>query len=197
YKAVALDGTMFQQSGVIGGGSHELKMRAKKWDENALKQLRERRAQLQEESNTLHRTRRKELDVEMQRNKLTSVEYRLKNMQLEKTKCETDTLNKLTFELESLESELSVIPPKIEEIEERMQEREREIAKIEEKSNAVADDVFASFCKKVGIKNIREYEEREMRFHQEKVDRMREFDNELDRIRNELEYLRSEDKNRK
>ncbi|PIO68925.1 RecF/RecN/SMC protein [Teladorsagia circumcincta] len=128
---------MFQQSGVIGGGSHELKMRAKKWDENALK------------------------------NKLTSVEYRLKNMQLEKTKCETDTLNKLTFELESLESELSVIP------------------------------VFASFCKKVGIKNIREYEEREMRFHQEKVDRMREFDNELDRIRNELEYLRSEDKNRK
>ncbi|XGW26117.1 hypothetical protein V3C99_007045 [Haemonchus contortus] len=197
YKAVALDGTMFQQSGVIGGGSHELKLRAKKWDENALKQLRERRAQLQEESNNLHRTRRKELDVEMQRNKLTSVEYRLKNMQLEKTKCETDTLNKLTFELEALESELSVIPPKIEEIEERMQEREREIAKIEAKSNAVADDVFASFCKKVGIKNIREYEEREMRFHQERVDRMREFDNELDRIRNELEYLRSEDKHRK
>ncbi|KAK6036694.1 hypothetical protein COOONC_25802 [Cooperia oncophora] len=37
YKAVALDGTMFQQSGVIGGGSHELKMRAKKWDERDLK----------------------------------------------------------------------------------------------------------------------------------------------------------------
>ncbi|KAL6737257.1 hypothetical protein Aduo_010915 [Ancylostoma duodenale] len=197
YKAVALDGTMFQQSGVIGGGSHELKMRAKKWDENALRQLREKRAQLQDESNTLHRTRRKELDVEMQRNKLTSVEYRLKNMQLEKTKCETDTLNKLTFELESLESELSVIPPKIEEIDERMVEREREIKKLEQKSHAVADEVFASFCKKVGIKNIREYEEREMRFHQERVDRMREFDNELDRVRNEIEYLRSEDKNKK
>lgn len=197
YKAVSLDGTMFQQSGVIGGGSHELKIRAKKWDENALRQLRERRAQLLEESNTLHRTRRKELDVEMQRNKLTSVEYRLRNMQLEKTKCETDTLNKLTFELESLESELSVIPPKIEEIEERMMEREREIKKLEEKSNAVADDVFANFCCKVGIKNIREYEEREMRFHQEKIGRMREFDNELDRIRNEIEYLRSEDRNKK
>lgn len=26
---------------------------------------------------------------------------------------------------------------------------------------------------------------------------MREFDNELDRVRNEIEYLRSEDKNRK
>ncbi|VDM52681.1 unnamed protein product [Angiostrongylus costaricensis] len=197
YKAVSLDGTMFQQSGVIGGGSHELKIRAKKWDENALRQLRERRAQLVEESNTLHRTRRKELDVEMQRNKLTSVEYRLRNMQLEKTKCETDTLNKLTFELESLESELSVIPPKIEEIQERMIEREREIKKLEEKSNAVADDVFANFCCKVGIKNIREYEEREMRFHQEKIGRMREFDNELDRIRNEIEYLRSEDRNKK
>ncbi|KJH48024.1 RecF/RecN/SMC protein [Dictyocaulus viviparus] len=197
YKAVSLDGTMFQQSGVIGGGSHELKIRARKWDENALRQLRERRAQLLEESNTLHRTRRKELDVEMQRNKLTSVEYRLRNMQLEKTKCETDTLNKLSIDLESLESELSVIPPKIEEIEERMVEREREIKKLEDKCNAVADDVFVDFCCKVGIKNIREYEEREMRFHQERIDRLREFDNELDRVRNEIEYLRSEDRNRK
>lgn len=34
-----------------------------------------------------------------------------------------------------------VFQPKIEEIEERMMEREREIKKMEEKSNAVADDV--------------------------------------------------------
>lgn len=28
---------MFQPSGLIGGGSHELEIRAKKWDENALR----------------------------------------------------------------------------------------------------------------------------------------------------------------
>lgn len=75
----------------------------------------------------------------------------------------------------------------------------------------------------MGIKNIREYEEREMRciifyvhpyapvidineyvvfsnlsrFHREKTDRMRDLDNELERIRSEIEYLRPEDRNKK
>lgn len=36
-KAVSLDGTLFQQSGVISGGGAELKQRAKKWDEQGMK----------------------------------------------------------------------------------------------------------------------------------------------------------------
>uniref|UniRef100_A0A1I7XKI5 SMC hinge domain-containing protein n=1 Tax=Heterorhabditis bacteriophora TaxID=37862 RepID=A0A1I7XKI5_HETBA len=167
YKAVALDGTMFQQSGVIAGGSAELKQRAKKWDENAL------------------------------RNKLVSLENRLRCTQKDKQRIETETLDRLAIELETLQSELSVIPPKIEEVQQRMDQREKELKKLEEKSNAVADDVFASFCEKIGIKNIREYEEREMRFHQERADLLHEFDNDLDRVRNEMEYLKSEDKNKK
>uniref|UniRef100_A0A0K0D7H9 SMC hinge domain-containing protein n=1 Tax=Angiostrongylus cantonensis TaxID=6313 RepID=A0A0K0D7H9_ANGCA len=197
YETVTLDGTMFQENGVTGGGSRELQMRAKKWDENALRKLRERRAQLLEESNALHRTRRNEMVVEIQRHKLTSVESRLRNIRLEKTKCETYALNKLVLELGSVESELSVIDPKIEEIEERMVKRGKEIETLEEKSHAIADHVFASFCCKIGIKNIREYEEREMRFHKEITGRMREIDNELDRIRGEVGYLRSENRNEK
>lgn len=37
HKAVALDGTLFNTSGVISGGGHDLKARAKKWDEQAIK----------------------------------------------------------------------------------------------------------------------------------------------------------------
>ncbi|VDM55213.1 unnamed protein product [Angiostrongylus costaricensis] len=185
YNAVTLDGTMFQENGVIGGGGSELQIRAKKWEENALRfrshglihvvllffcyiffrKLHERRVQLLEESNTLHRTRKNEMDVEMQ-----------------------SFLNNHT---------LTRFQPKIKEIEERMVKRRREIEKLEEKSHAIADDVFASFCCKIGIKNIREYEEREMRFHQERIGRIREIENELDRIRGEVGYLRSEGRNKK
>ncbi|VDM62909.1 unnamed protein product [Angiostrongylus costaricensis] len=56
------------------------------------------------------------------------------------------------------------IQPKIEEIEERMVKQEREIGKLEDKSHAIADDVFASFFFKIGVKNIQEYEEHEIRF---------------------------------
>lgn len=40
----------------------------------------------------------------------------------------------------------------------------------------------------------RVYEKREMRFHQEKKDKLKAFDNDIDRLKNELEYLKSEDK---
>ncbi|VDN49706.1 unnamed protein product [Gongylonema pulchrum] len=33
-----------------------------------------------------------------------------------------------------------------------------------------------------------------MRFHEEMQEQLKKFDNELDRIRNELDYLKSEDK---
>lgn len=34
---MALDGTMYQQSGVISGGAAELKQKAKKWDESQIR----------------------------------------------------------------------------------------------------------------------------------------------------------------
>lgn len=37
YKAVALDGTLFERSGIISGGGQELRQRAKKWDENTIR----------------------------------------------------------------------------------------------------------------------------------------------------------------
>lgn len=39
YKAIALDGTLFQRSGLISGGGQELRARARKWDENAIRSV--------------------------------------------------------------------------------------------------------------------------------------------------------------
>lgn len=40
-----------------------------------------------------------------------------------------------------------------------------------------------------------EYEQRELRFHEEMQRKLGEYDVELDRLRNELDYLRSDNKN--
>lgn len=45
-----------------------------------------------------------------------------------------------------------------------MAERDQEIQNIKEKMNNVEDDVFASFCEQIGVSNIRQYEERELRY---------------------------------
>lgn len=45
-----------------------------------------------------------------------------------------------------------------------MSKRDQEIQNIKEKMNNVEDDVFSSFCESIGISNIRQYEERELRY---------------------------------
>lgn len=37
FKAVSMDGTLFQQSGVMSGGSADLRQKSKKWDEKVVK----------------------------------------------------------------------------------------------------------------------------------------------------------------
>lgn len=48
-QAVALDGTLFLKSGVISGGSSDLKHKALCWDEKELHNLRDKRSQLVQE----------------------------------------------------------------------------------------------------------------------------------------------------
>jgi len=48
-QAVALDGTLFQKSGVISGGATDLKKKAQRWDEKVLDHLQARKEKLAEE----------------------------------------------------------------------------------------------------------------------------------------------------
>lgn len=48
-QTVALDGTLFLKSGVISGGSSDLKYKARCWDEKEVKNLRDRRTHLMQE----------------------------------------------------------------------------------------------------------------------------------------------------
>lgn len=44
-----------------------------------------------------------------------------------------------------------------------MRARDLQIQEIKEKMNNVEDVVFADFCTQIGVANIRQYEERELR----------------------------------
>lgn len=45
-----------------------------------------------------------------------------------------------------------------------MAERDLRIQEMKERMNSVEDVVFRDFCNKIGMENIRQYEERELRF---------------------------------
>lgn len=46
---MALDGTFYQKSGIISGGSHDLARKAKRWDEKQMAQLKTQKDKLQED----------------------------------------------------------------------------------------------------------------------------------------------------
>lgn len=49
FQTVALDGTLFLKSGVISGGSSDLRFKARCWDEKEINKMKERRESLMNE----------------------------------------------------------------------------------------------------------------------------------------------------
>ncbi|KRX90380.1 Structural maintenance of chromosomes protein 1A [Trichinella pseudospiralis] len=194
HRAVALDGTVFEKSGIISGGAGDLKAKAKRWDEKAVAHLRSRKSALIEEQKELHRIRRKEPDISLMQNSVKQLETRMKYMLTDKENTETRLLKNLESDLMQLKAETEKYGPRIQEIEDRMTSRRHHILQNQSRMNQVADHVFADFCKSIGVLNIRQYEEREIRFQQDKKQKMMEFDNQIEKLKNELEYQKSDDK---
>ena len=95
--------------------------------------------------------------------------------------------------MSDLQKELDQIGPSISDIERRMQQRDSKIQEIKEKMNTVEDEYFKSFCKKIGVANIRQYEDRELVLQQEKDKKLAEFEQQIDRINTNLDFERSKD----
>ena len=51
--------------------------------------------------------------------------------------------------------------------------------------NAAEDGVFAAFCRKIGVSNIREYEERQLKVAQEESQARLRFETQIARLQNQ------------
>uniref|UniRef100_A0A7N8XVH3 Structural maintenance of chromosomes protein n=1 Tax=Mastacembelus armatus TaxID=205130 RepID=A0A7N8XVH3_9TELE len=91
-KTVALDGTLFAKSGVISGGSSDLRTKACCWDEKDMTLLKERKEQLTAELRDLMRLKRKEADLKQITVQAQGVQTRLKY-----SKTELENLRKKTI----------------------------------------------------------------------------------------------------
>ena len=65
---------------------------------------------------------------------------------------------------EKLQHKLENFTPASVEIENKMRERDIKIQDVKERMNRVEDTVFADFCAQIRVANIRQYEERELRY---------------------------------
>nr|CAB3266384.1 structural maintenance of chromosomes protein 1A [Phallusia mammillata] len=192
-QAVALDGTLFQKSGVISGGATDLKKKAQKWDEKVLDHLQSRKEKLTEELKQEMKKKRKEADLKNVISQITGLESRIKYTQNDLDNTEKRSMKDHDEKIVELEQVLQNFEPRFMEIEERIRSREGEIGHYKLSMNEVEDDVFRTFCVQIGVPNIRVYEERELRRQQETLKKRLEFDNQKSRLTNQLEYENSLD----
>ncbi|CAH1783210.1 unnamed protein product [Owenia fusiformis] len=193
HKAVALDGTMFAKSGVISGGASDLKAKARRWDEKQLNTLKGKKERLSEELKEYMKKKRKESELNTIRSQIKGLETRLKYSVTDRDNTTKKHLATNDNEIQKMRDKLELFDPEMQEIESRMAERGLQISTLKDKMNTVEDEVFANFCSQIGVDNIRQYEERELRTQQERAKKRLEFENQKSRLMNQLEYEKSRD----
>ncbi|KAH9286198.1 Structural maintenance of chromosomes protein 1A [Echinococcus granulosus] len=192
-KTVSLDGTLFQRSGIISGGASDLKARAKRWDEKQISSLMARRDALQVELKEQLKRKRKEAELRTLQSQINGLEKRLKYTQKDKEGTEEKILSGNEEEVNNLKVNLEEVNERLSMCQTKMQELQISINAEKAKMDNVEDTVLHDFCVSIGVENIREYEDRELRIARERDRKRMEFTNQLQRINNQLEYEKSRD----
>ncbi|XP_067880258.1 structural maintenance of chromosomes protein 1A isoform X2 [Heterodontus francisci] len=192
HKTVALDGTLFQKSGVISGGASDLKAKARRWDEKAVEKLKSKKEKLTEELKEQMKIKRKEAELRQVQSQAHGLQMRLKYSQSDLDQTKTRHLSLNMQEKSKLESELANFGPKINDIKRTVQARDREMKELKEKMNQVEDEVFEEFCREIGVRNIREFEEEKVKRQNEIAKKRLEFENQKTRLGIQLDYERQQ-----
>ncbi|XP_054029887.1 structural maintenance of chromosomes protein 1B isoform X1 [Dryobates pubescens] len=189
-KTVALDGTLFLKSGVISGGSSDLRSKARCWDEKEINKMKERRDNLINELKDLMKIRRKETDLKQLHVQCSGIQTRLKYSQSELEIIKKKHLANLYREKSKLESELVNIESQYDMLNEGVAQRNGKMEEFKKQINEAEDAVFREFCEEIGIENIRVYEQGQVK-QQEEIDKRRlEFENQRTQLNIQLEYNR-------
>lgn len=193
HKSVALDGTLFQKSGIISGGASDLRARARRWDEKMLNQLKTKKEKLTDELKEQMKKKRKESELNTVNSQIKGLETRLKYSITDRDNTLNKQLTQNERDLNTYNEMLKSFEPRIKEIDRRMSERGEKIKDLETKMNNVEDEVFSEFCKQIGVDNIRQYEERELQVQEERAKVRLEFENQRFKLQNQIEFEKSRD----
>lgn len=192
-RSVALDGTIFNKSGIISGGASDLKAKARRWDEKSLSQLKGKKEKLMEELKEQQKRKRKESELNTIRSQIKGLETRLKYSVTDLENTKNRTIKHNEHQIGECQHKIERALPDQQKYERSIDDREVQIKQIRDDMNRVEDSVFSDFCIVIGVPNIRHYEERELRAQQERARRRMEFDNLIHKLENQLECERSQD----
>jgi structural maintenance of chromosome 1 len=174
-KAVTLDGSVISRGNVMTGGTLDGPNNGgQRWGDQEIEKLQQNvdkfRSQL-EALPKLDQRHREEDELQVEINDLDEQVRRLQ----EDLKTLERNIQSKTKELNHDKGILKVEKPKYEDSSQRLRNKEEDLESIQDDVNQVVDEVFATFCQRLGYASIREYEAQQGTAQQEAAEKRLDF----------------------
>ncbi|KZS96379.1 RecF/RecN/SMC protein [Sistotremastrum niveocremeum HHB9708] len=185
-KAVTLEGTIIHKSGLITGG-RSTHGTGKKWEEKDVQGLNRQKDSLLAQLRELSQAKPRNNSDENLVSEITRIEasLRVTKDELNGTRMRLDGIK---AEIKHIEGELKAGKPELQKATAEVADLKAQIAKLSDIINASEDQIFADFCRKIGVENIREYEGRQLKVAQEENEARLRFDKQIARLTHQINF---------
>ncbi|SPO26433.1 probable SMC1 - chromosome segregation protein [Ustilago trichophora] len=192
-KAVTLEGTVIHKSGLITGGQSS-SSGGKRWEEREVQGLTTQRDKCLNELKELQKEKRAFVSDEEMVAKITRLEADLTSAQDELAAVNT-RLTGIRDELKNIDKQTKEIQPKLKSAKSDLEKLQRKMSTLETVVNREEDRIFATFCRRIRVDNIREYEERQVRLMERQSDAKLQFESQLARLNHQANFERQQIEN--
>nr|WJN25068.1 condensin complex subunit [Pseudozyma thailandica] len=189
-KAVTLEGTVIHKSGLITGGQSSTSG-AKRWEEREVQGLTTQRDKCLAELKELQKEKRAFTSDDEMVAKINRLEADLTSLQDELGAVNT-RLTGIRDELKNIDKQTKEIQPKLKSAKGELEKLQRKMSDLETVVNREEDRIFATFCRRIGVDNIREYEERQVRLMERQSDARLQFESQLARLNHQANFERQQ-----
>lgn len=185
-KAVSLTGHVISKSGSMTGGVSGRDGKDR-WEEKEMEKMRRRKVELEEAiAENRRRTpgRQHSMDVET---KLKTLQTRMNLCEADLKVCE-EKLSQLNQQQVLRDKNASELKKELKTTEKSLDKKQARLAQLEGIIREVENEVFRAFSAKMGVENIRDFEETRLRQHKDLIARKNEVAEQRATLQAQLEY---------
>lgn len=186
-KAVTLDGTVIHKGGLMTGGRGPSDNNSRRWEDSEVENLRTLKDKLMNEIAGLPKGHKALTDEETLRDELDGLEQRLAFMRDESKALEKNQESK-TKEVAFVQKQLKEARPKYQKQAKDLDDLRDEIQEFQDEVNHITDQVFSSFCQRLGYESVREYEAQQGSMQQEAAQKKLEFTTQRSKLDNQVRF---------
>ena len=185
-KAVTLEGTVISKGGLMTGGRGK-EQNARRWDDAEVEKFHKLKDKLRADIEALPSPRSRSAEEETLQDELSRLEHRYRYAQEELNGLNRNLASKRK-EVEHAQNQLKEARPKYRAERKKLDQLDENIQEFQDAVSSVEDEVFATFCQRLGFDDIRDYEARQGTMQQEATQKKLEFTTQKSRIENQLSF---------